>query len=276
VRKAQGDTDGALESLRNVEAVARNLRISPLWRDRAERWGQAWQARLLMAQGDLRTAARWARERGLRSADHPDYSAELEYLTLARLLIAQCKHEKATGLLERLLENAQAGGRWWAVIELLVLRALVLRARNDEPGALATLSRALILAEPEGYIRTFANEGEPMADLLLRLLKAWRKERSGDVPLEYVGKLLEALGAGVAAPAGADVRDGAGLILEPITERELEVLKLLDSELSSREIASRLFVSADTVKTHTRHLYAKLGVRSRHQAIRRARDLKLL
>jgi LuxR family maltose regulon positive regulatory protein len=115
-----------------------------------------------------------------------------------------------------------------------------------------------------------------MADLLLRLLKSCRKERSDDVPLEYVGKLLEALGARAAAPAGTDVRDAAGLILEPITERELEVLKLLDSELSNREIAARLFVSADTVKTHTRHLYAKLGVRARHQAVRRARDLKLL
>lgn len=134
----------------------------------------------------------------------------------------------------------------------------------------------MTLAEPEGYIRTFADEGEPMADLLLRLLKAWRKERSDDVPLVYVGKLLEALGPGVAAPAGTDIRDAAGLALDPITGRELEVLRLLDSDLSNRDIAGRLFVSLDTVKSHTKHLYAKLGVHNRHQAVARARDLELL
>jgi LuxR family maltose regulon positive regulatory protein len=233
---------------------------------------------LRIAQGDVNSASRWAHDAGLGATDDLAYSheSELEYITLARLLIARDEHREAEDLLGRLLQAAEAGGRWWAVTELLVLRALVLRARNDEPGALAALRRALTLAEPEGYIRTFVDEGEPMADLLLRLLKSCRKERSDDVPLEYVGKLLEALGARAAAPDGTDVRDAAGLILEPITERELEVLKLLDSELSNHEIAARLFVSADTVKTHTRHLYAKLGVRARHQAVRWARDLKLL
>jgi LuxR family maltose regulon positive regulatory protein len=174
------------------------------------------------------------------------------------------------------MQTAQAGGRQHTLIELLVLRALALRERNDEPGALAALQRALMLAEPEGYVRTFADEGEPMADLLRRLLKAWRKERQDDVPLEYVGKLLEALGAGATAPAGTDLRDAAGLALEPITGRELEVLRLLDSDLSNREIAASLFVSLDTVKSHTRHLYAKLGAHTRHQAVTRARDLGLL
>jgi LuxR family maltose regulon positive regulatory protein len=229
-----------------------------------------------MAQGDLRTAARWAQDRELRSTDDPDNSSELEYITLARLLLAQGNHEEAMNLLERLLESAETGGRGRTVIELLVLRALVLRARNDEPGTLATLRRALILGEPEGYIRTFANEGEPMDDLLRRLLRTWRKERADDVPLEYVGKLLEALGAGAAAPTKMDVRGAAGLTLDPITGRELEVLRLLDSELSNREIAARLFVTLDTVKSHTKHLYAKLGVHNRHQAVAQARYLKLL
>ena len=278
VRQAQGDTQSAFEALRSVARVAQNSRMSPLWRGRSEKRGKAWQARLRIAQGDVNSASRWAHDAGLGATDDLAYSheSELEYITLARLLIASDEHREAEDLLGRLLQAAEAGGRWWAVTELLVLRALVLWARNDEPGALAALRRALTLAEPEGYIRTFVDEGEPMADLLLRLLKSCRKERSDDVPLEYVGKLLEALGARAAAPDGTDVRDAAGLILEPITERELEVLKLLDSELSNHEIAARLFVSADTVKTHTRHLYAKLGVRARHQAVRRARDLKLL
>jgi LuxR family transcriptional regulator, maltose regulon positive regulatory protein len=229
-----------------------------------------------MAQGDLRPATRWAEDRELRSTDDTDYSSELEYLTLARLLLVQGNHNEAADLLERLVVAAQSGGRGQTVIEGLTLHALVLRARNDERGALAALRRALALAEPEGYIRTFADEGETMADLLRKLLKAWRKERSDDVPLEYVGTLLEALGAEVTTPSRMDLRDAAGLVLDPITERELEVLRLLDSDLSNREIAARLFVSLDTVKSHTRHLYAKLGVHNRHQAIARAKDFDLM
>jgi LuxR family maltose regulon positive regulatory protein len=276
VRQAQGDAKGALDALDKLERVAQNSRVSPLWRDRTERWQAAWQARLRIAEGNVRAAGRWAQDRKLKLTDDPDFSSELEYITLARLLLAQGKHEEAANHLGRLMDAAEAGGRRHTMIELLVLQALVLRARNEEPKALAALQRALTLAEPEGYIRTFVDEGEPMAYLLHRLLKSWRKERPEDVPLEYVGTLLEALGAGLTVPAGPDIRDAAGLTLDPITGRELEVLKLLDSELSNREIASRLFVSADTVKTHTRHLYAKLGVRARHQAVRRARALKLL
>jgi LuxR family maltose regulon positive regulatory protein len=102
------------------------------------------------------------------------------------------------------------------------------------------------------------------------------KERPEDIPLEDVSKLLEALGSGITAPSGLDVRDTAGLVLDPITGRELEVLRLLDSDLSDREIVARLFVSLDTIKSHTKHLYAKLGVHNRHQAVTRARDLNLL
>jgi hypothetical protein len=119
-----------------------------------------------------------------------------QYIALARLLLAQAKHEEAADLLGRLMESAESGGRRHALIELLVLQALGLRERNDDPGALTTLRRALTLAEPEGYIRTFANEGEPMADLLRRLLKAWRNERPDDVPLEYLGRLLGHSGPG--------------------------------------------------------------------------------
>jgi LuxR family transcriptional regulator, maltose regulon positive regulatory protein len=137
----------------------------------------------------------------------------------------------------------------------------------------------LTLAEPEGYVRIFADEGAPMADLLRRVLKAQRTEPpeiEGDVPLEYVGKLLEAPGAPVTAPTRIHVRGPGELMLDPTTERELEVLKLLDSNLSKREIAARLLVSLATVKTHTKHLYRKLGVRARHQAIVRGKELGLL
>lgn len=165
------------------------------------------------------------------------------------------------------------------MIEVLVLKALALRKQNHERGALATLRRALTLAEPEGFVRVFVDEGAPMLDLLRRVLKAQRTEPpdiAGDVPLEYVGRLLAALGAPVTALTKVHVRGPAELVLDPITEREMEVLKLLDSELSNREIATRMFVSLATVKTHIKHLYRKLGVRARHQAIARGKELGLL
>jgi LuxR family maltose regulon positive regulatory protein len=236
---------------------------------------------LWIEQGNLGAAVRWAQRRGLSAEDELDHSREfeLEHVTLARLLIAQGNNEEAAGLLERLLRTAEEGGQGWRVIETLVLKALALRALNDEPGALAALERALALAEPEGYIRTFANEGAPIAHLLRRLLKERRRlppSAKGTVSPEYVGKLLEALDPGVVAPAGAGVSGTARLFADPISERELDVLRLLDSELSNREIATRLFVSLDTVKSHTKHIYAKLGVGARHQAVSRARELGLL
>jgi len=223
-----------------------------------------------------------ARRCGLSDEDELEYSpaSELAHITLARLLIAEGKHEEASKLLERLLKAAEAGRRGRAIIEVLALKALALRAQDDQPGALAALQKALTLAEPEGYVRVFADEGAPMADLLRRVLKAQRTEppdiEGDDVPLEYVGKLLEVLGAPLKAPTRVHVRGPGELALDPITERELEVLKLLESNLSNREIAARLFISLATVKTHTKHLYRKLGVRARHEAIVRGKELGLL
>jgi LuxR family transcriptional regulator, maltose regulon positive regulatory protein len=232
-------------------------------------------------EGDLQAAERWARERGLSADDDLDYSpeSELEYATLARLLIAESWHEEASALLERLREAAKAGGRVRTAIEALALEAVALMAQGDESGALAALRRALTLAEPEGYVRVFADEGDPMADLLRRVLRAQRREQqdvAGDVAPEYLGKLLEALGAEVATIARSRAHGTEQLILDPITGRELEVLKLLDTDLSNREIAARLFISLATVKTHTKHLYRKLGVGARHQAAARGRELGLL
>jgi LuxR family transcriptional regulator, maltose regulon positive regulatory protein len=276
-RQAQGDTQGAFEALRKAESIAPNPHIGARWKSQVE----AWRASLRLAQGDIKAAARWAQERGLSAEDELCCSpvSEFEHLTLARLLIAQGKHEEPLRLLERLLEDAEAGGRAWSVIALLSLKAVALRTQSDEPGALAALRRALILAEPEGYVRTFADEGTTMVDLLRRLLRVQSREPPGaenKVSPEYVGKVLEACGAGVTAPTRASSRGTAGLFLEPMTERELDVLRLLDTGLSNREIAQRLFVSLDTVKSHTKHIYAKLGVRARHQAVGRAKEFGLL
>jgi LuxR family maltose regulon positive regulatory protein len=276
-RQAQGDTQGAFEALRKAEAIAPNPYIGARWKAQIE----AWRARLRLARGDVKAAVRWAQERGLSAEDELGSSpeSELERVTLARLLIDHGKAEEAFGLVERLLEDAEAGGRGWSVIALLTLKALALRTQGDEPGALVALRRALTLAEPEGYIRTFADEEATMVELLRRLLRVQSSEPPGaesKVSPEYVGKVLEAFGASVAAPTRARSRGTAGLFLEHITERELEVLRLLNSGLSNREIAERLFISLDTVKSHTKHIYAKLGVRARHQAVGQAKELGLL
>jgi LuxR family transcriptional regulator, maltose regulon positive regulatory protein len=281
VRQAQGDAEGGFEALRKVEQVAHNAHVTPLRRNRSKTWVAAWRARLRVMEGDLGAAERWAKERRLSADDDLDYSpeSELEYATLARLLVAQGKHEEASRLLERLLEAAETGGRERTVIEVLVLKAQLLRTQNDGPAALAVLKRALMLAEPEGYVRTFADEGRLLTGLLRRVLKEQRKSPAdieGDVTPKYVGELLDALGATTAAPTKVHVRGPAELLLDPITERELEVLELLDSDLSNREIAAKLFVSLATIKSHTKHLYRKLGVRARHQAVARGKELGLL
>jgi LuxR family maltose regulon positive regulatory protein len=280
-KQAQGEAEGAFEVLRKLKQVVHNAYVSPLWRNRTMRWLDVWRARLRMVEGNMRPVERWARERRLSAEDEFEYSpeSELEYATFARLLIVQGKHVAALKLLERLLEAAEIGGRERTVIEVLVLKALALQAHNDEPGALAASRRALALAEPERYVRTFADEGAPIANLLRRLLEAHRKQPTddeGDVPREYVGTLLAALGVGIVAKARISVRSSAELVLDPLTDRELQVLKLLDSDLSNQEIAARLFISLATVKTYTKHLYRKLGVNARHQAIVRGKELGLL
>src|SRR5215211_1111242 len=187
-RQAQGDTQGAFEALRKAEPIAPNPLIGVRWKAQVE----AWRARLRLAQGDVKAAGRWAQERGLSAEDELCCSpeSELEHVTLARLLIAQGKHEVALRLLDRLLEDAEAGGRGWSVIALLTLKALALRTQRDEPGALAALRRALTLAEPEGYVRTFADEGTTMVDLLRRLLSALARNY-GDVFWGHAASAVE-------------------------------------------------------------------------------------
>jgi LuxR family maltose regulon positive regulatory protein len=177
-----------------------------------------------------------------------------------------------------LREAAEAGGRWGRIIEILTLEALVLQSRDDEPGAAGSLQRALVLAEPEGYVRTFANEGAPMVSLLKRLFKSQKAKPATAEPAaspQYVGQLLLAtLGKDAVPSTGA--RGRAGLLVEPVSGREVEVLRLLASGISNQEIAARLFVSLDTVKTHLKHIYGKLGVHNRARAVAKAAELDLI
>jgi LuxR family maltose regulon positive regulatory protein len=161
------------------------------------------------------------------------------------------------------------GERTGSVIEILVLQALADHARGDVPGAVAALERALTLAEPEGYVRAFAGEGPPMASLLRRVAKrrtAW----------DYVRRLLSAGShAGGTTPVG-QTTPARHRLVEPLSERELDVLRLLGSDLDGPDIARELTVSLNTLRTHTKNIYAKLGVTSRRAAVRQAAELNLL
>jgi LuxR family maltose regulon positive regulatory protein len=174
------------------------------------------------------------------------------------------------GLLERLLHAAEAGGRVGSIVEILMLQALAHEAQGNIPPALLSLERALTLAEPEGYVRLFVDEGEAMRLLIEK------QSRNRDHPLSgYVDKLLAAFTQPAATPKSAIIHQKSDMI-EPLSERELEVLKLLRSELSGPEIAREIVVSLSTLRTHTQNIYAKLGVNNRRAAVRRAEELDLL
>jgi LuxR family maltose regulon positive regulatory protein len=234
------------------------------------------RAQLELTQGNVAAAISWTESCGLSTEDEElPYPREAEYLTLVRVRIAQARTDPASPflqdvlhLLDRLLGDAQAKARMGSALEILVLRALAQEVQGDQTSALSTLERALVLAEPEGYIRLFVDEGEPMLTLLHL---AYRR---GIAP-DYVATLLSAFGEQHALVLPPLSPHPASL-LEPLTEREREVLRLLLEGASNREIARRLIVSVNTVKRHVYNLCGKLGVQSRAQAIARARELNLV
>jgi len=274
VREAEGDLNGALTLLDDAQRVYLRI-VSPNVRPIP-----ALRARLLAAQGRWAEALGWAREHGLSVDDNLSYVREFEHITLAKVILARCATDGDTSclnevaqLLERLLAAANAGGRRGSVIEILVLQALTHHAGGDTPSALRPLEEALTLAEAEGYVRVFVGEGPPMASLLA----AVARQRAG---WNYVGRLLAACAyVSVAVPAATPVeqatRAKAGFV-EPLSERELDVLRLLATDLDGPAIAQRLFVSLNTMRTHTKSIYAKLGVNSRRAAVRRAQERGLL
>ena len=222
---------------------------------------------------DLAAAAGLEQERAANAENAADAARMVDRLTSARVLHARGRLDEALGLLEEPREVAEASGTTGALIEILALQALVLWARGRKGLAVDTLSRALALAEPEGFVRTIVDEGPAMADLLsatLEIRRSGRSDATDRVSTRYLAKLLAAIARETAEP-GADER-----LPEPPSERELEVLALIAAGESNGEIAGKLFVSVSTVKTHINNLYRKLEVRSRTQAIARAREKGLL
>jgi LuxR family maltose regulon positive regulatory protein len=220
---------------------------------------------MLIAAGRLEEAARWARDEGIAVSDDVTYIREFEHATLARLLVALGAAADAPALTARLLAAAEASGRTGSAIDVLVAQALAFGAVGDARKALASLSRALELARPEGYVRVFLDEGAPLLSLVRR------------VPEDAVaGDSAAALLAMAESRTGARP-DAAGQgLVEPLSQRELDVLHLLAGDLDGPAIAAQLFVSLNTVRTHTKNIYAKLGVNSRRAAVSRGADLGLL
>jgi LuxR family maltose regulon positive regulatory protein len=259
-KQARGDREGARSTIERAVRTARGANIPRLLIH-----ALAHQARIWLARGELALARRWASD--YRQTRATEYIREFEDCTLARVLLAGDQPGEALPLLDDMASRAEEGGRDGALIEILVLRALA-RAPDDLPHAVDDLARVLDLAEPEGYVRTFVDLGEPMAVLL-------RQAATRGISPAYASKLLTVFGdEGLKRHATAPAR--AQPLVEPLSDRELEVLQLLAEGLSNPEIGRRLFISLPTVKSHTRNIYGKLGVHSRKQAVAQARALGVL
>jgi LuxR family maltose regulon positive regulatory protein len=237
----------------------------------------AMKARLWLLQGRIDMALSWASTAGVTADDELDYLREFEHMTLARTLVAQYEQQRsqnyirdAQTLLRRLLHDAEENHRNGSAIEILILLALAQHSAGDVDAALVSLGRALGLAEPEGYLRVFVDEGPVMAELLA----SWKGRRAGQSA--YVEELLSAFtghesedASPVHAPTGQQPVD-------PLTDRELEVLQLVAEGLTNREIGERLYLALDTVKGHNRRIFGKLQASTRTEAVSRAREARLL
>jgi LuxR family maltose regulon positive regulatory protein len=270
--EAQGDLGGAVDLLHEAE----RLYVGDFFPD--VRPVAAVKIRVWVAQGRLSDALGWARDHSLTVEDDLSYLREFEHITLARVLLARYTNDHATralreamGLLERLLQAAEDGERARSAIEILVLQSRAHHLQGDIPAALMPLQRAQTLAEPEGYIRMFVDEGPPMAHLL-------REAGARGIMRVYTGKLLAAFGAEQQRSAGESPLPTSPVsqpLMEPLSQRELDVLRLLKTELSGPEIARELVVALSTVRTHTKRIYGKLDVDNRRAAIKRAAELDL-
>lgn len=268
LRYAKNGWDSAQEALQTAEGLSKRMGGYVY----ARRWVEDCQVRLWIAEGKLESVARWVQESGLGVEDELSFMRDIEHITLARALVALGKvqpdklhTQDALSLLTRLQELTEAANWNGKLIEVLVLQALALQSISKDDEALAVLGSALSLAKPEGYIRSFIDEGKPMEVLL-------RKASIRGITPNYIDKLL----------AGFEVDKRTGYIpppstlIEPLSQREREVLRLLATDLSGPEIANELSIALSTVRYHSNNIYGKLNVHNRRTAVRRAEVLGLL
>jgi LuxR family maltose regulon positive regulatory protein len=269
IRHAEGDTAGALTAMDEAVRVVPSPRVVSLINP-----VPAQRARLLLARGDIEAASGWVATRGIGPDDQPDYPREPDYLVLARCLIAQQLSDQALGLLERIDALAVAQDRTGSLIEVRTLRALALASRGDHAAAGDLAADALSLASGQGYVRVFADEGDPMQAVLVRV----GAERPAGVPLDYLARLMRAFQPPSSAEPSAGRPSAAGVpgLVEPLSSREVEVLRLLATGKQNQEIADELVVALSTVKKHVTHIFDKLGATNRTEATMRAREFGLL
>ncbi|MEZ4658901.1 MAG: LuxR C-terminal-related transcriptional regulator [Caldilineaceae bacterium] len=265
---AEGKDAAAGAAMHKAEQVAPTLADAE-----SVRKVKAHRARFDLRRGAAQSAARWAQEAGLKLQNAGDYGAQFEYLTLARVMLAQKEAASALHLLDQLQSSAVEAGRGKDVIEIMVLRALGHKLGNEPNAAFAALAQAVCEAEQEGYVRAFIDEG-PLLHALLQQVAA-----SGITRL-YVQKLLDSFPQTSTATKStikpATPTEPAVSLVEPLSPRELEVLRLVAAGQANREIAQTLHVATSTVKKHVGNILAKLGVRNRTRAAAKARELRLI
>jgi LuxR family maltose regulon positive regulatory protein len=282
LKESEGDHDAALDFLDEAQRYYVRSPIPNL------RPVDALKARIYLKQNRLDKAQAWANKSGLSLRDASDFLHEFERLTLVRIALVEHQNDDneqhvldALKLLDAQLKLAQKQNRLQSQIEILLLQAFAYQARGESAQAMSALEQALTLAEPEGYLRFFVNEGEAarlmISDLRMTIGKTAK-------PLVgYVERLLAAFSQPMQAqnpkskiPFGHDVVNPNSEMIEPLSERELEVLRLIAQGLSNQEITQKLVVALSTVKGHNLRIFAKLQAKSRTEAVARARELGLL
>ena len=268
---AEGDLSMAHETFFKANQLVRQTAIDPWTVSMADNF----RLRLWLAKGDFSAARRWVTQSGLNVADELNFHRDLEHLILSRALVAngirnQDRSQLREGLhlLERIQLISEQAGWVGKAITCLNLRALAFHALDDPEQAQQVLARALNLAKPGGYMRIFIDEGQPMAQLLYRAL-------ADGIETVYVSKLLDAFDGSTLEIMDEKASTNQALI-EPLTKREIEVLRLIDHGMTNREIGLELSISLGTVKRHTANINGKLEVHNRTQAAARARTLGIL
>ncbi len=287
LQAAKKEYNNALETLASFEAqVERRGRLA--WLDARL---ASWKARIELMHGNLEAAAHWVDRQGLDNGEDPAYTKEPEHLSLVRVLIEQARisgseplAQQALDRLDRLLALADSQKRIASAIEIQMLRAQALNELEDAGGSLAALERAFSMAAPGGYLRVFLDEGQPMLELLshcrsLRAQASHQSRKEKYLPgLAYFDRLMSAFSEDLPTAQGTPTGEGpsAGGLIEPLSAREMEVLRLVAAGHSTDQIAAELFISRGTVRNHLKSIYSKLGAHTRMQAVQLARELSVL
>ncbi len=259
LEQVRGNAEESQKALRNAEQITDKYTLSPRQRILVN----SDLARLWLAQGNLERLSQFIQKSGLTIDDDILYQRGPEYVILLRTLIAQGDYDASLALSQRLLQKAEASRRMGQVIEVMVLQALTFQARKELDQALSALKKAISLARPEKYARTFVDEGEPMVKLL-------HLARSHQIETEYTTDLLSVMEEGKVITQAPPQ-----LLIEPLTAREIEVLRLIEAGCSNQEIAGKLVISFTTVKRHISNIYTKLDAKNRTQAVAIGKELKL-